>query len=248
MQEEIKFVELLEMLKKRVSIIFSLALIGMIFASVITFFVVTPVYSSTTQLLVTKSTENTEGIQLSDINTNVQMINTYRDIIKGPVILEDVKKTLDLELNIEKLSEKITIVTQDNSQVFALTVEDPSPYQAADIANTTADIFKKKVGSIMKVDNVTVISEATPSISPVSPNNILNLSIGLFLGLMVGTGIAFLLEFMNQSVNDERFITENLEWSILGAVSEMSNEELKAKVKSPQQVSKPETRRTRARI
>ena len=36
--------------------------------------------------------DGTNGIQLNDINSNVQMINTYKDIIKGPVILGGVKE------------------------------------------------------------------------------------------------------------------------------------------------------------
>ncbi len=248
MEEEISLVELFEVLKKRINMIISLGLVGLIIASVFTFFVVTPEYSSTTQLLVNKSSDDAQGVQLSDINTNVQMINTYRDIIKGPVILEEVLKDTKLDLTASQLSDKIAIETQDNSQVFSLKVTDESSYQAAEIANATASIFQEKVGDIMKIDNVSIISEAEVNSVPVSPNNLLNMTIGLLIGLMLGVGAAFLLEFMDKSVNDEKFITETLAWSNLGVVSEMSEDELKAKVQSAQDLSKQQARRTRARV
>lgn len=246
MEEEISLVELFEILKKRLSMIVSLALIGLILAATFTFFIATPKYSATTQILVNQSSQNTDGIQLSDINTNVQMINTYRDIIKGPVILEGVIETLELDATVTELSDQLEVATQDNSQVFSLNVTSENPYTASDIANTTAGTFQEEVGNIMNVENVTVIAEAVPNIDPVSPNNVLNLIIGLLLGGMVGVGAAFLLEFMDKSVKDERFITETLGWSTLGNVSEMSDDELHAKMNTSK--AKPVTRRSKARV
>lgn len=246
MEEEISLVELFEILKKRLSMIISLSLIGLILAATFTFFIATPSYSATTQLLVNQTTKNTEGIQLNDITTNVQMINTYSDIIKGPVILDNVAKELSIDLTGTQLSEQIEVVTQDKSQVFTLVVTNENPYTAADIANTTASIFQDEVGNIMNVENVTIISKAIPNINPVSPNNVLNLIIGLLLGAMIGVGVAFLLGFMDKSVKDERFITETLGWGTLGSVSEMTQDELHAKMKPVK--AKAVSRRSKARV
>lgn len=71
-----------------------------------------------------RTTESTEGIQLNDISTNVQMINTYKDIIKGPVILNEVSQNIGTNLTASELAEKSEIITENNSQVFSLTVTD----------------------------------------------------------------------------------------------------------------------------
>lgn len=246
MEEEISLSELFSTLKNRLSMIISLGLIGLIIAAGFTFFIATPQYNATTQILVNRTTESAEGLQLTDINTNVQMINTYKDIIKGPVILDEVRENLGTNLTTTELSEKIEITTQENSQVFSLTVTDESPYESAEIANFVATTFQNEIGNIMNVENVTIISEAVPNTNQISPNNLLNLVIGLLVGVMLGVGIAFLLEFMDKSVRDERFITETLGWSVLGSVSEMSSDELHAEVKLKQ----PElnSRRTKSRV
>lgn len=246
MEEEISLSELFNTIKKRLPMIISLGLVGLIAAAGFTFFIATPQYNATTQILVNRTTESTEGMQLTDINTNVQMINTYKDIIKGPVILNEVQQKLGTNLTTTELSEKIEITTQENSQVFSLSVTDESPYEASDIANSVANTFQNEIGNIMNVDNVTIISEATPNMNQISPNNVLNLVIGLLIGVMLGIGTAFLLEFMDKSVRDERFITETLGWSVLGSISEMTNDELQAEVK----VKRPElnSRRTKSRV
>lgn len=246
MEEEISLSEIFSTLKKRLSLIISLGMIALILAAGFTFFVATPQYDATTQVLVNRITESTEGLQLNDINSNVQMINTYKDIIKGPVILNEVQENVETTLTTTELSDKIEITTQEDSQVFSLTVTDDSPYDAAEIANAVAVTFQSEIGNIMNVENVTIISEAVPVTDQISPNNLLNLVIGLLVGLMIGVGSALLLEFMDKTVRDERFITEAIGWSVLGSVSEMSNDELQAE----QKIKQPElnTRRTKSRV
>ena len=245
MEEEISLAELFAILKKRMSMIISIGLVALILAAVFTFFIATPKYSSTAQILVNRKTESSEGMQLNDINTNVQMINTYKDIIKGPVILNEVSEKLETNLTTAELSNKINIATQDNSQVFSLTVTDESPFDAAEIANEVSTTFQNEIGNIMNVENVTIISEAIPDGNQISPNNPLNLMVGLLIGLMLGIGAAFLLEFMDKSVRDERFITEELGWTSLGNVSEMSQSELASKVEPVKQTN---TRRAQSRV
>lgn len=245
MEEVISLVEFFGTIKKRMSMIVSLGLVGLIIASVFTFFIATPQYSATTQILV-NHTQTGEVIQQSDINTNVQLINTYKDIIKGPVILDDVRETLDFDISHGQLSNKIQIGNQDNSQVFSLTVTDDSPFDAAAIANTVAITFQENIGEIMNVDNVTIISEAVANTSPVSPNTVLNLIIGLLLGFLLGVVLSFVYEYMDNTVKDEKFIIEELGWINLGKVSEMSEEELKSEHNVSQRQT--ESRSARSRV
>ena len=247
MEEEISLVELFDILKKRMAWIINATLLGVLLAAIYTFFIAVPEYSSTTQLLVNR-TQQSEVIQQSDINTNVQLINTYKDILKSPVVLDDVRDDLNLDLSHSELSNKMSISTQDNSQVFNIQVTDGNPYDAAIIANTTASVFQEKLPDIMNVDNVSVISEGVPNENPISPNNVLNLAIGLVLGAMIGIGLAFLFEFMDNTVKDEKFIVEELGWTNLGRISEMTPEELQSNAKQTQLHRTDETRSARSRV
>lgn len=247
MEEEISLVELFDILKKRMAWIINATLLGVLLAAIYTFFIAVPEYSSTTQLLVNR-TQQSEVIQQSDINTNVQLINTYKDILKSPVVLDDVRDDLNLDLSHSELSNKMSISTQDNSQVFNIQVTDGNPYDAAIIANTTASVFQEKLPDIMNVDNVSVISEGVPNENPISPNNVLNLAIGLVLGAMIGIGLAFLSEFMDNTVKNEKFIVEELGWTNLGRISEMTPEELQSNAKQTQLHRTDETRSARSRV
>ena len=58
---------------------------------------------------------------------------------------------------------------------------------------------------------------------------------------MVGVGLAFVFELLDRTVKDPRFVTENLELTILGTVPQMSAKEVNAKV--TQKIVKPATQK-----
>lgn len=246
MEEEISLVEIFQILKKRLGLILTATGAGLLLAALYTFMIATPVYESTSQLLVSRPTEE-NTIQQSQINANIQLINTYEDIITNPVILDPVIEDLGLDTTVDELREQITVSTEENSQVFSVDVTHEDPYLASEIANTTASEFQNNLDSIMNVDNVTVISQAVPSTNPVSPNNLLNLIIGLLLGGMIGIGIAFLIEFLDNTVKDESFIEDELGWTSLGRVSAMSEEDITLQDQTSSD-SQPATDRTSRRV
>jgi len=224
MEEEISLVELFQMLKKHIGLIIGTTLAGFAILAIYTLFIATPTYESSSQLLVSRPTEE-NTIQQSQINANIQLINTYEDIITNPVILDPVIEELGLDTTVDQLREQISVSTAEESQVFSVDVTGEDPYLASEIANTTAGVFQNNLDSIMNVDNVSIISQAVPEMDPVSPNTVLNLVIGILLGGMIGIGAAFLIEFLDTTVKDESFIEQELGWTSLGRVSEMSIEE-----------------------
>lgn len=219
--------ELLSVLKKNMVMIISLALVGIIVSSVYTLFIISPKYSSTTQLLVNQKTSEGSSIETTDISKNLQMISTYTELIKGPAILNDVKANLDTELSTKQLGNKIEITSPEGALVFLVTVTDADPYQASEIANETAMTFQNKIGSIMNsVDNVAITYPAAPSLTPISPNIPLNLVIGLLLGGMMGIGISFVREFLDKTIKNSATVYELVEWGNLGEIYEMTEEDL----------------------
>ncbi len=142
--EEISVIEFLRIFKKYGKLILLFIIGWTLILAGFTFFVITPQYSSSTQILVNRIQED-ETIQSSDIETNVQLINTYKDILISPVILDEVIEELGTGITYNEISNSITISNQFNSQIFTLEVRDNSSQQAAVIANTVCETFQRKV-------------------------------------------------------------------------------------------------------
>ncbi|WP_312500018.1 Wzz/FepE/Etk N-terminal domain-containing protein [Enterococcus sp.] len=229
MEETISLEELWSIFKKRFAMILVSTLLGIAVAGGVTFFLITPMYSSAAELIVQAKAEENTNLQ-SDISGNVMLINTYKDMINGVLVIKEVQAQLAEEKNysysVAQLKDAISVQQSQNSQMFQIVATSDNPVVAADIANTTANVFKEKAGEVLDVTKVTVTSEATIPSSPISPNDKLNLAIGLVIGLMVGVGLAFLLELLDKTVKDEEFVSETLALPVMGAITEMSRKEL----------------------
>jgi capsular polysaccharide biosynthesis protein len=226
MEETISLKELFHTLRKRLSLIVIITALATMTSGIVSYFVITPIYQASTQILVNQAKNDQLTFQYNEIQTNLQLINTYNVIIKSPAILDLVVEQLDLPETIEQLNEKITVNSEKDSQVVNISVQDPDPERAATIANTIATVFQKEIQNIMNVDNVNILSKAEvkENPSPIKPKPMLNMAIAFVVGLMTGVGIAFLLEYLDNTIKTEQDIERILELPVLGAISEIDDD------------------------
>lgn len=95
MEETISLKELFLILKKRIVLIISIVLAAVMISGVVSYFILTPIYQSSTQILVNQAKED-QQYSTTEVQTNLQLINTYNVIIKSPAILDIVKQELNL--------------------------------------------------------------------------------------------------------------------------------------------------------
>ncbi|MDM5201151.1 Wzz/FepE/Etk N-terminal domain-containing protein [Fictibacillus enclensis] len=224
MEETISLKDIYQTIRKRLMLIALITIVAVAIAGVISYFVLTPIYQSSTQILVNQEKSDKDTPDYNQVQTNVQMVNTYSVIIKSPAILSKVIDNLDLNTTVEALNSKLSVNSEQNTQVFNVTVQDEDPKRAVDIANNIASTFQKQVPSIMKIDNVSVLSKAElkENPSPIKPNPMMNMAIGLVIGLMLGVGLAFLLEYMDNTLKTEQDIEALLGLPVLGTIPKIT--------------------------
>lgn len=227
MEETISLKELFQTLKKRLSLIIIITALATATSGIVSYFFLTPIYQSSTQILVNQAKSDQQAFNPGEVQTNLQLINTYNVIIKSPAILDKVIAELGLNMTSGQLNSNITVGSEQDSQVVNISVMDEDPKQAAEIANTTATVFQKEIAAIMNVDNVSVLSQAelgTDS-SPIKPKPALNIAIAFVVGLMAGVGLAFLLEYLDNTIKNEQDIEKQLGLPVLGAIARFDAEQ-----------------------
>ncbi len=227
-EETISLKEIIELVKKRIGIIISITVITMLIALSVSLFVITPIYQASSQFIVNQKVAENE-VDANTIRTNVEMINTYNEIIKSPTILNEVIESLSLDSTAASLAGSLTVSSEQNSQVVTVSVENPSQSEAASIANEIVSTFQKEIPDIMNIDNVSIltVAEHLDDPSPVKPNVTLNTAIGLVLGLMLGLGLAFLLEYFDTTVKTVEDIKKITDVPVIGQVSTIELDDLR---------------------
>lgn len=229
MEETISLKELLETLKKRLLLIVSITVIAAIISGVVSYYFLTPIYQASAQFLVNqKKNEQSLYNNSNEIQTNLQLINTYNALITSKRILNIVSEELDLDYTYEQLKGKITVGSEKDSQLVNLSVQDPDAKLAAQIANKTVEVFKKEIANNMNVDNVRIWAKADVSENPapIKPRPLLNVAIAIVVGLMAGVGLAFLLEYFNNTIKNEQDVDKILGLPILGVIATIDDQEM----------------------
>ncbi|MBU9723067.1 MULTISPECIES: YveK family protein [Bacillaceae] len=231
MEETISLKEIYQTIKKRLGLIVLLAVLAVAAAAIISYFVLTPMYQSSTQILVNQAKEEGQTLTQADLRTNVELINTYNVIITSPRILDPVIEELGIEQSVGSLRSQLTVGSEGNSQVVYIRVQDESPAMAVNKANTIATVFQREIVELMNVDNVSILSPAELSANPapVSPNPTLNMAIALVVGLMAGVGLAFLIEFLDNTIKTEDQVEKHLGLPVIGAISRIDQNNVEVK-------------------
>ncbi|MBU8686460.1 capsular biosynthesis protein [Priestia megaterium] len=236
MEETISLKDLFQTVKKRFWLIGLITLMLATATALVSYFVMTPVYSVKTQLLVNQARSDQQLYNNNQVQTDIQLVDTYSVIIKSPKILDEVKKELNLKQTVDELNQQISVSNAPDSQVLEISVEDKSPKEAVQIANTIASVFKKEITNIMNVDNVSILSKAQmkTDMAPVKPRPLLNIAVAILSGIIISTAIAFLMDYLDSTLRREEDIEKYLDLPIMGIVMNMED------------VPAPTTRSTRA--
>ena len=225
MEKTMSLMDMFHILLKRWKLIVLLILTSTMISGIITYFFITPVYQASTQILVNqKNTQNQFDANLQ--RSNIELISTYSDIIKSPTILEKVIVKLKLTQSVEELNRNIKVDSQANSQMFSIYVEDINANRAVEIANTVSETFQEEISGIMSVDNVSILAQAKlgKNPTPITPKPVLNIGIGVVIGLMIGVGLTFLLEYLDNTFKNSQDIEEYLGIPVIGMIEEISQE------------------------
>ncbi|SHR98733.1 lipopolysaccharide biosynthesis [Mycobacteroides abscessus subsp. abscessus] len=213
MAKDINLKEILGVLKKRawigITVTVLVSILGYFYSSINQ---TTLLYSSSTNIII-----NADGGQRK----------TLEVIIKDKTVLEKVITQLGIERTPESLAQSIQVGSIDDTQVVKISVINANPVLAAEIANTTASVFIQEIPNIMGFEDVRLLSDAQVNPIPINESNENKiLGAAIIGGMVIGIGLIFLVDSLDESIRSEQEVEELLEVPILGSVSVMSKKNI----------------------
>ena len=218
--EELDLRDIIHIITKRFWLIVTVTALAAVVTGIVSAFFLDEIYSSSSTLIVSeqKGNSNVNELQLSDVNLARDLVNTYGVIMKSDRVLEKVQDEVQLDMPLEELRSKISVNSENNTEIIRITVEGRYPERARDIANSLAGVFMKEVVTLLKLDNVQVIDVAKVPLEPIRPRVKRNIAIAAVIGLMIGFGIAFLIEILDNTIKTPEDVQKVMGIPVLGII------------------------------
>lgn len=203
-------------LRRKVWLIFAVALLFAFAAAGYTKFMVTPTYTSTSMILVL--TKETTLTSLADLQLGSQLTKDYAVLIKSRPVLEDVIENLGLNVDYETLRENISIFNPSDTRILSMSVVWPDAYQAKVVVDELAEVASAYISDKMEVTPPKIIEDGEIPISKTSPSLTKNIALGFFFGMIFSAGIVIVFELLNDSIRNEDDIEKYLNLPVLAVV------------------------------
>jgi MPA1 family polysaccharide export protein len=215
---EIDILYLLKKLwQKKVLIIFSALLFGLV-ALVFSAFVVKPTYTSSTRIYVANQTAGTNNLTAQDLQAGSYLVNDYKEIIISDSVLSDVINREGLTMAEGDLRGMIRVSIPNDTRIITISVNSKDPQDAQQLANSVREIAAEKIKVVTKVEDVTTIEEAKVPTSPSSPNIKRNVMLGALVGGFIAVAFVLLLEVLDDRVRRPEDVEEVLGLVLIGVV------------------------------
>lgn len=220
-EQEIRLDEIFDALKKRWLMIVSITLIAAIIAAVLSFFVIKPKYEASTKLFIGKEEAESQGYSQNDVTMYQKLMKTYTATIKTKDLVEKALGSSNLEVDTKSVLENLTVTSLADTQILEVKYKSIDPMEAKTIIEEITDEFIETSKKLVPNGNIQIIESVEMPEKPVSPNKKMNIAIAFALGLMVGVGLALLLEFLDNTFKTKEQVERELEIPVIGTIPQV---------------------------
>lgn len=229
--EELDLKELFNIFwNKKVQIIL-IILIFMMIGIIYTVGFTTPMYSSSTTLVLatankTQGTEQTNSITTTDVTLNSKLVSTYSELVRSKNVLRQVISNLSINVSEEALRNNVTVTSVKDTEVIKITVSNENSAYAAKIANEIAKVFTEKVKEIYKINNVHILDEAEVSNEPSNINHMRDIVIFSFIGVVIAVGYVLIANMLDTTIKTQEDVEKGFGVPVIALIPLMESFEI----------------------
>ena len=222
-EQVIRLDELFEALKKRWLMIVVITLLATVASAVFSFFVIKPQYEASTKVFIGKDDGEGQAYNQNDVVMYQKLMKTYSETIKTKDLVSRSLKDTSLNLEPKEVLENLTVTSVTDTQILQIKYKSKNPKEAEVVIEEISEEFIKTSKELVPNGNIKIIEEVELPEKPVSPNKKMNIAIAFLLGLMVSVGLAFLLEFLDNTFKNKEQLERELDLPVLGSIPNMKD-------------------------
>ena len=186
----------------------------------------TPMYSSSTTLVLAgaeSGAETTNSITTTDITLNSKLVSTYSVLVRSKDVLNQVISNLGMDISWESLKNNVSVSAVEDTEVIEISVTTENAENSAKIANETAKVFTEKVAEIYNINNVHVVDEAEVSNAPSNINHERDVIIFAFIGLVISVIYVLVANMLDTTIKVAEDVEKEFKLPVLASIPVYEN-------------------------
>ena len=217
-EQVISISEIIDAVKKRWKIIALTTVLATVVSGIFSFFIISPTYEASTKIFIGKEGAESEGYNSSDVSMYQNLIKTYSELIKTKDLVNKAINNSQYDLSVNNVLNGITVNTLTGTQILQISYQSKSPSIAKNMLESITNEFITKAEELVPNGNVKILESVELPKNPVAPNKTMNIAIAFILGMMVGFGIVFLLEYLDNTYKNKEQLEKDLDIPVLGVI------------------------------
>ena len=217
-EQVISISEIIDAVKKRWKIIALTTVLATLVSGIFSFFVISPTYEASTKIFIGKEGAESEGYNSSDVSMYQNLIITYSELIKTKDLVNKAIDNSQYDLSVNNVLNGITVNTLTGTQILQISYQSTSPNIAKNMLENITNEFIVTAQELVPNGNVKILESVELPKNPVAPNKTMNIAIAFILGMMVGFGIVFLLEYSDNTYKNKEQVEKDLDIPVLGVI------------------------------
>lgn len=184
-------------------------------------FFITPKYSSSVMLYVNNSSllgNTTFSISSSELTAAQSLVKTYTVILKNRTTLTQVVNKAGVDYSYDEIYSMIEASAVNETEVLKVTVTSEDPYEAANIANSIAEVLPGRISAIIEKSSMKVVDLGVVDTQKVSPDITKYAEVGLLIGALIALAILTVIAIMDGTIHDEEYLLKSYGYPILAKV------------------------------
>ena len=217
-EQVISISEIIDAVKKRWKIIALTTVLATLVSGIFSFFVISPTYEASTKVFIGKEESSMESYNYNDITMYQKLLKTYSELIKTKDLINRAITNSKYELKVEEVLNDVSVTTVADTQMIQIAYRSTSPNIAKNMLENVTNEFIATAQELVPNGNVRILESVELPKNPVAPNKKMNIAIAFTLGMMVGFGIVFLLEYLDNTYKNKEQLEKDLDIPVLGVI------------------------------
>lgn len=214
--------DVIEALKKRVRLIIASVLTFTFITAVFVFFISTPKYEASVKLFAGKTEEVQSDYSDKELESYSSIMNTYIELIKTNDFMNKIIDEVNLDTTPKELMNSLQFIIKGNTPIIEIKYVSSDWQVAEDVISAIIENFEVSVKEVILNTYTKVVDSV--EVSELSQGRATKVILGGFIGLLIGFGIVFLLELLDDTVSKKGDLEKVLPIPILGQVPLVKDE------------------------